>query len=194
MRIEHGFNEVFPLRRRHLRLATLCGLIKIMMAVALKRERLRRPSLDHTRRRAGFVPRAGAELDSGEQNRGRDSARVARGLASFSGRCWSAGALREKCDGLVTDGAVPLAAVAHQEGDEIRERGEDRTIYDRATVPAPLYKAGLLELVKMERDPRGWRAIERFGDGAGRAAVRTGDHEQPHDAQPRRVRDGGEAI
>lgn len=88
---------------------------------------------------------------------------------------------------------MPLAAVPHQEGDEIGQGWEDDAVDDRAAFPTVFNKARMFEMAQVERKA-GRRTADSLTDGPGGHAVRTNIYESPDNAEADFVRDRREGV
>lgn len=93
-------------------------------------------------------------------------------------------AFREQGDSLVAHRTMPLAAVAHQKSNEVRQPGEHHAVDDRPAFTSAFEQARLFELTEVERDARGRRTAKRLGYRASGETIRTRDDKHPHDPEP----------
>src|SRR5690606_4445187 len=128
--------------------------------------------------------------DCFQQRRGLSASAV---LFAADRTGWAALAFREQGNRLIAIFAVTLAAVVHEEGDEIGERRPVGAVDDRLAISPPLHESGTLQFLEMEGDARRRRIIERAGDGTSGHAVSPRDDQHADYPQAVLVRERGEA-
>ena len=87
---------------------------------------------------------------------------------------------------------MAFAAIVHEEGHQVRQRRENRAVDDRPSLATAHHQTSLFKLAKVKGQARGRRAAQLLADRASRAAVCACYDQQPNNAQPGRIRDGGE--